>query len=658
MKLAVFIWSAFAMILVTPAIRTQITPVQKVLQALQEMKSKAEAAMDEEQKIFHEYTEWVDDRTTDLGFEIKTGESTIEELTAFIEKSDNKVAELATAIGKLEDDIARLEGEKADATAVRDKEHAEYVKVSTDYAESVDALERAIQIMTAQAYDRPQAEMMLQQMAKTTPGMTRVLAAFLQQGVRQDGAPAVDAYEFQSQNIIELLESLEKKFKGELADVEEAEANQAHYYELEMIHLTDTITKSSEDKEEKTVVKAKTAAASAKAKGDLADTKKELAADKELKTEMEATFAAKSATYEQNQKVRKDELEALAKAIEIIANPDVAGSYKEHINLAQQQSGQKVSLLQMRSSKRRVAMRQAAADFLQRRARALDSKSLLSLAAAVEASPFAKVITMVKDLIKKLKEEASAEAAHKQWCDKELKANKLKRNKKTTKVDELTAAIEELTEKIKETGSTIDRLIAEQAELAKAMKEATAQREREKAKNLDTIADAKAGRAAVKAALAVLRDFYSQQAALLQARQVPEMAEYKGLQGSSKGVVGMMEVIESDFARLEADTTAAEEQAAKEYDEFMSEATATKKVKHDEEVKLKLEKDQDEFEVSQLQKDLAANQEELDKANAYFEELKPACLEVHVSYEERAAKRKEEIAALKEAYEILDQKGN
>merc|ERR1719410_2197867 len=35
-----------------------------------------------------------------------------------------------------------------------------------------------------------------------------------------------------------------------------------------MIHLTDTITKSTEDMGEKTVVKAKTAAASAKAKGD------------------------------------------------------------------------------------------------------------------------------------------------------------------------------------------------------------------------------------------------------------------------------------------------------------------------------------------------------------------------------------------------------
>jgi len=613
--------------------------------------------MDDEQQLFHEYTKWVDDRATDLVFEIKTSESTIEELIAFIEKADNKVAELKTAIGKLEDDTARMEGDKKDATVVRDAEHAEYVKVSTDYAESVDALERAIQMLTSQAYDRPQAEMLLQQMAKTTPGMTRVLAAFLQQKAKQDGAPAVDAYEFQSQNIIELLESLEKKFKGELADVEEEEANQAHYYDLEMIHLSDTITKLSDDKEEKTVVKTETSAASAKAKGDLADTKKELAADKELKANIETTFASKSETYQQNQEVRKQEMEALAKAIEIIANPDVAASYKENINFAQKLSREKMSLLQVGSSKSLLARRQAAADLLHSRGQTLDSKSLLTLAAQVTASPFARVIGMIEDLIAKLKEEANAEAEHKQWCDEQLNANKLKRDKKTTDVAELTAAIGELTAKITETGATIHRLITEQAELAKAMKEATVQREKEKAKNLDTIADAKAGIAALKAALEVLRDFYSKQAALLQAKQVPEMAKYKGMQGSSKGVIGMMEVIESDFTRLEADTTAAEEQAFQEYKAFVGEATATKKVKHDDEVKLKLEKDQDEFEVSQLQKDLKANQEELDKANAYYDELKPSCLDVHVSYEERVAKRKEEIAALKEAYEILDQKG-
>lgn len=73
---------------------------------------------------------------------------------------------------------------------------------------------------------------------------------------------------------------------------------------------------------------------------------------------------------------------------------------------------------------------------------------------------------------------------------------------------------------------------------------------------------------------------------------------------------------------------------------------------------MSLEKDQAEFKVSQTQKDLDANQKELDKANKYYEYLKPSCVEVHVSYEERAAKRKEEIAALNDAWEILDKKGD
>jgi len=540
---------------------------------------------------------------------------------------------------------------------VRGKEHAEYVKVSTDYAESVDALERAIQTLTVQAYNRPQAEMLLQQMAKTTPGMTRVLAAFFQEKERQDGAPAVAAYDFQSSSIIELLEGILKKFKGELADVEEDESNQAHYYDLEIIHLSDTIAKSLSDREEKAAIKSKTAADSAKAQGHLADTKKELESDKGIKAEIEATYQAKSSTYAENQKIRKEELEALDKAVEIISDPSVAGSYKEHINLVEFSSG-KVSLLQMQSSKRRAALRERAADYLQKRAQALNSKVLSSFATLVASNPFAKVIDMIENLIQHLKEEANAEATHKQWCDEQLKENKLKRNEKTTKFDELTASIAELEGDIKEMGETIDRLAKEQSELAKAMTEATAQREQEKAANLDTVADARAGSAAVKQALIILEEFYAKQAAFLQqgTHQVPEIAEYKGLQGSSKGVIGMLEVIESDFERLEADTNAAEEQAAKEYDSFMSEATAEKKAKHDREFQTSLQKDQAEFDKSQLEKDLVANQEQLDMANKYYEYLKPNCVEIHVSYEERAAKRQEEIAALNEAWTILDQK--
>jgi len=54
-----------------------------------------------------------------------------------------------------------------------------------------------------------------------------------------------------------------------------------------------------------------------------------------------------------------------------------------------------------------------------------------------------------------LKEEAAAEADHKAWCDEQLKANKLKRNKKTAQANELMAEIEGLTANIDEMGASI-----------------------------------------------------------------------------------------------------------------------------------------------------------------------------------------------------------
>mmetsp|Transcript_35876 Transcript_35876/g.65100 ORF Transcript_35876/g.65100 Transcript_35876/m.65100 type:complete len:121 (+) Transcript_35876:28-390(+) len=118
----------------------------------------------------------------------------------------------------------------------------------------------------------------------------------------------------------------------------------------------------------------------------------------------------------------------------------------------------------------------------------------------------------------------------------------------------------------------------------------------------------------------------------------------------------MLEVIESDFARLEADTKASEAQAASEHDKYITDATKSAKDKHDAEFQLSLDKDQTEFLEEQAQKDLGRTNEQLSAATDYFEELKPQCVEVNVSYEERAQRREEEIAALKQAYEILDQK--
>merc|ERR1719321_2621313 len=101
------------------------------------------------------------------------------------------------------------------------------------------------------------------------------------------------------------------------------------------------------------------------------------------------------------------------------------------------------------------------------------------------------------------------------------------------------------------------------------MKEATEERNQEKKENLQTIKGAKEAQEALTSALTVLKEFYAKQGSLIQSKKqpavVPEMKAYKGMQGSQGGVVGMIEVIQSDFARLEAETTANENEAEREY---------------------------------------------------------------------------------------------
>mmetsp|Transcript_48388 Transcript_48388/g.156003 ORF Transcript_48388/g.156003 Transcript_48388/m.156003 type:complete len:659 (-) Transcript_48388:126-2102(-) len=625
----------------------QVTPTQQVINMMTELKAKGVKMVEDEQKTFATYAEWVDDESKRLAFDIQDGAAKIEELIAFITKAESDATELGSQVAGLEAERDQLTAEKKEATEIRNEQHTEYLKISQDYSESVDALKRAIQVMSAENYDRAQAAVLLQRMSTTVPGMEPVLAALQQQQqTSEPGAPEVAAYEFQAGGIVELLNSLLDKFSGELADVESAESNQAHEFNLVELHLTNTIEKDTSDRDEKSQAKSEKLAASARAQGELSETKAAKADDEALKQEIETTFAVKKAMYEQNQVVRADELMAISKALEIISSPEVSGSYSEHINF-----------LQVARSIHRFAKDQAVV-LLQRRAAALGSKTLASLASslATAAPAFDKIIGMIETLIDKLKEEAAVEADHKAWCDEQLKENKLKRNKKTAKVDELNAKIEGLSADIFEMGATIAKLSEEQAELTKAMAEATELREKEKAENLDTIADSKAGSEAVKQAIVVLKEFYSSQAAFLQQKQVPEMAAYKGMQSSKGGVIGMLEVIETDFLRLQAETEASEGAAATEYAEFMSASTASKKLKHEAEFKLKLEKDQAEFEKEETTKDLRATEEELGKANVYFEYLKPSCIQVHVSWEERVAKRKEEVAALKEAYAILDEK--
>merc|ERR1719156_263637 len=260
-------------------------------------------------------------------------------------------------------------------------------------------------------------------------------------------------------------------------------------------------------------------------------------------------------------------------------------------------------------------------------------------------------------MITKLVEEANEEAEHKGFCDTELGSNKQTRDSKTEESETLKALIEQLTADIAKLGSEISDLSSAIAANDAAMAKATEIRTTEKVKNTQTIADAKAGKEAVSRAMSVLKTFYDKAktaTAFTQRAAQPETFDkpYTGMEGG--GIMGMLDVCESDFARLEADTTTGEAEAQKIYDEFMADSTADKTAKETDVKKKTALKGEKESALAQAKKDLAGVQEELDAALAYYEKLKPSCVDAGESYEERVARRKNEIESLQEALKILN----
>merc|ERR1719327_568327 len=414
-------------------------------------------------------------------------------------------------------------------------------------------------------------------------------------------APEANAYEFQSGGIVDMLEKLKDQFEKQKYDLEKEELNSRHGFDAIMQQLTDNIENAKYEIEKKSVDKANTQKAKAQAEGDLAQTIADREEDQKYLDDMIALCTQKRDDFESRSKLRAEELETLKKAMEIIAGDSVKGTGEKHLpSFVQQASAQ--SLGQLRSKDHSIQQTKVAI-FLAQRAQLIGSRTLSMIAQRVGDDPFKKVKKMIKDLVYKLMEEAREEAEHKGFCDTELVTNQQTREKKTEEISELNIEIDDLTSEIAALTQAIEALTAAIAELDAAMAKATADREASKEKNAQTIAEAKEAQTAVESAMQLLKDFYakaSEATALNQqpAADAPETFDkpYQGQQSGAGGIMDFLEVILSDFARLQSETETQEAMEQEEYEKFMHESKMDKalkenEIKHKEEKKTTLESD-------------------------------------------------------------------
>merc|ERR1711957_208856 len=155
-------------------------------------------------------------------------------------------------------------------------------------------------------------------------------------------------------------------------------------------------------------------------------------------------------------------------------------------------------------------------------------------------------------------------------------------------------------------------------------------------------ADLEAGVAGVQTALKVLREYYASDKG------------HAAAEGAGQGIIGLLEVCESDFSKGLADMVASEETAEAAYtsetkENEIDKATKDQDVKYKNQESVSLDKA-----VAEASSDRSGVQEELDAVMEYLAKLKERCVAKAETYEEKTAARDAELAGLKEALEILN----
>merc|ERR1711937_847214 len=153
-------------------------------------------------------------------------------------------------------------------------------------------------------------------------------------------------------------------------------------------------------------------------------------------------------------------------------------------------------------------------------------------------------------------------------------------------------------------------------------------------------------------AMAVLRDYYSGSAALMQQPATPEL--HKKATGSGESIIHLLEVCESDFSLELANEETEEASRAQAYEEGtqqnkISKAQTQQDVKYKNQEITSLEK-----KVSEDVSDRETSQASLDAVNDYINKLKGRCIAKPESYADRKQRREQEVAGLKEALRVLE----
>jgi hypothetical protein len=668
-------------------------PVQRVVELVQNLKTKIKEDAKKEQVVYDKYACWCEKTTERTTAAIAEAKALIEDRSTYILEAKGRLGSAGAEIANFKKQIAEnLEAQGA-AESLRKKENTDYLKTKGALEQGISNLDKAITVLGAATSSKGASHLTgshpeLGVMETNAVVETRMLtvAAGVRSAMRlyakhnnddmnlrsedfavvknflsspgayvQMGSPHKGEYQSQSQGIQGILKDMHDSFQRDLADaIEEEKAKQADYDSLmktkreDEVLLKSTLTKkdTSEGDDTKGLADANT---------EREETQAQLKSDEELLETTTTSCKAKANEWAERSRLRSEELAGINEAIDILTSPDAVATFATADS----------TFVQTRSVKTDSSQTKAY-NILKDTASKTQNVRLAMLASKVytgEGSHFDKVIEDIEKMISKLRDEEQSDIDHKDWCESE-------RNKANTANEDLEYAKDSLDKGMKRSGAKIAELNKEHAatkkdmsDLKKEMEDALDVRNAENAAFKDSIkADTDAVTLLTKA-IGALSKFYEKNA-LLQ-KQDPEYttdenkppeAEFTSATSSGStntGIVSTLGGIKEDLVNEMKVARTEEAEADAAYRKLLKESQDAMDAMDRKCVDLKASIAEENKLISDLQETYDDKQAQKDATDDYLDDLKENCDWIMNEFETRKKQRKDELAGLDDAKSAL-----
>jgi len=637
-------------------VQLAVNPIRRVVTMLQSMQKKVAEEGEKEQVLFDKFMCYCKNGKGALESSIEQAKQTNDQLAASIKETDASLKQMKADLKTAQTDRAEAKAAVAKATALREKEAAAFAKESGELKTNIAATKKAtaaIEKGAGGAFLQTSMASVLKQLSVNMDisSMDRdMLTSFLTQDSSAGYVPA-------SGQITGILKQMSDTMEKNLATATAEEEAAIKDFNALVAAKTKEINALTKEVESKTARIGELGVELVTLKEDLDDTTKSLAEDEAFLADLEKNCKTKEDEWAARQKIRAEELLAIADTIKLLNDDDALELFKKTLPTP--------SLLQLKTSA--GATKKSALAALSQASHVDYRLNLISLALKGKKVSFTKVLGMIDDMITLLGKEQNDDNDKKEYCENLIDKTEDDLKSLELTVSDLGKAIADYKERIATLSEEVSSLEAGIKALDKQVAEATAERKEEHEENVATLSNDNAAKELIGMAKNRMNKFYNPKlykpepaadTAFAQSNVAPPPAPetfgaYSKKGEESGGVIAMMDMMVADLDKEITETEVEEKENQAEYETLIKES-ANKRASDAKSIEDK------ESAKADLEAKLIADGEE--KANKMKEAMNTAqyLSEVHgdcdwllSNFEARKQARAGEIDALKKGKAVL-----